>query len=847
MSGAATAFRFALRELRGGLKGFGVFIACIILGVAAIAAVGSVSRALVTGLLSDGGLILGGDLSASVIHREAGPAETKLLESLGRVSAIATVRGMARNAAGDAQTLVEIKAVDDAYPLYGSLDLDPGALDAGLAPSAGTFGAYAEAGLIDRLGIAVGDPVLVGNIRLQLRGVIAREPDRLAGGIGFGPRLMMSREALAASGLIQPGSLVRYHYRVALEGEASDAAVTVAKAALDEQLGDQGYRVTSRSDAAPGLRSQIELFSQFLTLVGLTALMVGGVGIANAVRSHLDGRLRTIATLKALGASNGFVTQVYLYQIGIIALGAIVAGAALGALAPLGAQSLAEALLPIPVKGEGIYPAELALAGLFSLLAALGFTLWPLGRIHNIPVSAIYRDRVAPMAARPPWGFVVASAVVALLLGALVLTVSQDKRVALIFMGSLAGSFILLQLIGRLVMAGARRAASPRSAVGRLALANIHRPGALTASIVLSLGLGLTLLVTLALIDSNISRQLTTSLPERAPSFFFIDVPRERVAALTDLIAEKAPQGKVEEVPMLRGRFVTLAGRSPDEIQPSPDAEWALRGDRGITYSRDVPENSRLVGGEWWPENYDGPPLVSFEDEIAAGLGLKIGDKVTVNVLGREIEATIANLRSVEWSSLGINFVMVFSPNTFAGAPHMMLATLTLPGDAGLAEEAALARAVAREFPTITSVRVKEALDAVNALVGKLAWAVRAASGVALIAAVLVLAGALAASHSHRIADAVILKMLGARRGQLLQAYFLEFLAIGVATALFAVVAGSAIAWGVLTHVMHVEFTPDWGLSGAAVAAALAVTIAIGLFGTRRALAGKPASVLRNL
>ncbi|MCB1475547.1 MAG: ABC transporter permease [Rhodobiaceae bacterium] len=847
MRGASTAFRFALRELRGGLKGFGVFIACIILGVAAIAAVGSVSRALVTGLLSDGGLILGGDLSASVIHREAGPEEMDLLTGLGRVSAIATVRGMARNEAGDAQTLVEIKAVDGAYPLYGSLELEPGAIDPGLAPSGGTYGVYAEAGLTDRLGIGVGDPVLVGNIRLQLRGIIDREPDRLAGGIGFGPRLMMSREALSASGLIQPGSLVRYHYRVALTGEASDAAVAAAKTELDGKLADQGYRVTSRSDAAPGLRSQIELFSQFLTLVGLTALMVGGVGIANAVRSHLDGRLRTIATLKALGASNGFVTQVYLYQIGIIALGAIVIGAAIGALAPLGAQSLAEALLPIPVRSEGLYPAELAMAGLFSLLAALGFTLWPLGRVHNIPVSAIYRDRVAPMANRPPLRFIVASAAVALILGALVLTVSEDKRVALIFMGSLAASFVLLQLIGRLVMMAARRAATPRSAIARLALANIHRPGALTASIVLSLGLGLTLLVTLALIDSNISRQLTTSLPERAPSFFFIDVPREEVGDLTTLIGKEAPQGKVEEVPMLRGRFVSLAGRNPEDVQASPDAQWALRGDRGITYSKVLPENSRLVEGQWWPENYDGPPLVSFEDEIARGLGLKIGDKVTVNVLGREIEATIANLRSVEWTSLGINFVMVFSPNTFAGAPHMMLATVTLPGNAGIAEEAALARAVAQQFPTITSVRVKEALDAVNSLVGKLAWAVRAASAVALIAAVLVLAGALAASHSHRIADAVILKMLGARRGQLVQAYLLEFLAIGVATALFAVLAGSVIAWGVLTHVMHVEFAPNWVLSGVSVAVALAVTIAIGLFGTRRALAGKPASVLRNL
>ncbi|MGE0844731.1 MAG: ABC transporter permease [Flavobacteriaceae bacterium] len=843
-AGLVTAARFALRELRGGLSGFGVFIACIVIGVAAIAGVNSVSRALVGGLVSEGGAILGGDVSASLIHRQAGAGERAELAALGRLSVAATLRGMAR--AQGAQTLVEIKAVDDAYPLYGALALRDAAPPPGLGIKDGHFGAYVEPGLLERLGTDIGSTVAVGDAVLEIRGVIDSEPDRLAGGIGFGPRLMVSLDGLEATGLVQPGSLVRWRYRVALPAGSGDGDVEAAMVRLERDLGREGFRIEARTDAAPGLRSRIERFTQFLTLVGLTALIVGGVGIANAVRAHLDGRRGTIATLKALGGTGGFVTAVYLIQIGIIAAGATLLGAALGAFAPMGAQALARMLLPVSVAAHGVFPGELALAALFSMITTFAFAIWPLGRVRLVPVSAIFRDSVETRPCPVPPSFVAAAAIAALALAAMVLLLSADKRVALIFMGAMAASLVLLWGVGYGVKWLARNAGRPRSAVRRLALANIHRPGALTGSIVLSLGLGLTLLVALSLIDTGLRRQLMTTIPDKAPSFFFVDVPRQEAEGLRGLISTAAPASRVEEVPMLRGQLLELGGVSTDRIEASPDTEWALRGDRGITYSATLPENSTLVEGEWWPADYSGEPLVSFEADLARAFGVGIGDMVKVNVLGREIEARIANTRSVDWASLGINFVMVFSPNTFAGAPHMMLATVTLP-DADAAAESAIAAAVARAYPSITSIRIKEALDAVNSLVEKLAWAVRAASGVALVAAMLVLAGALAASHRHRIADAVILKMLGASRRQLLAAYFLEFAGIGAVTAAFALAAGGATAWVVLTQVMDVAFQPSWGTAAAAVAAALAAMVAAGLLGTGRALAGRPAEVLRNL
>ena len=381
----------------------------------------------------------------------------------------------------------------------------------------------------------------------------------------------------------------------------------------------------------------------------------------------------------------------------------------------------------------------------------------------------------------------------------------------------------------------------------RFAIANIHRPGALTPTVVLSLGLGLALLVVVTQIDGNLRRQFLAGLPARAPSFFFVDIQAADGKAFDSFLRERAPQAALERVPMLRGRIVAANGVKAADLEPSSEAAWVLQSDRGITYADDIPRGSRLAEGAWWKHDVSGPPLVSMEQRIAKGLGLKIGDEITVNVLGRNITARIANLRTVDWHNLGINFVMVFSPNSFRGAPHADIATLTFPDGSTSAQEIALLKAVAERFPTVTTVRVKEALEAVGAIVTNLVLAIRGASGVTLIAAMLVLGGALAAGHRHRVYDAVILKTLGATRRQLITAYALEYLLLGLATVLFGVAAGSIAAWRVVTDIMTLQFAWQGGPAVAAALVALAVTLMFGLVDTFAALGRKPAAVLRNL
>jgi putative ABC transport system permease protein len=843
--------RFALREMRGGLRGFYVFIACIALGVMAIAGVAAVASALADGLAREGRVILGGDLAFTLSLREASDEERAFLASQGRVSLAAAMRAMARTEDGRT-ALVEAKAVDAAYPLYGSIALDPPQpLAQVLEQRGGAFGAAADPALLARLDLTPGARIALGAAIIEIRAVLASEPDKLAGGIGFGPRLLISEAALRATDLLQPGSVVRWHYRLRLpDNDATDAAVRAVTAAAHAQLPEAGWEIRSRGNASPALEQNVERFTQYLTLVGLTALLVGGVGVANAVKGHLDRRRDVIATLKSLGAAGSRVFTIYFTQVLVLAALGALPGLLVGAALPFLISWGFGAVLPLPLA-PALHPGGLALALLYGLVTAAAFALWPLGRTHDVPVAALFRDEVATERHWPRRSYIAATVLTGCALAVLAIALAFDRRIALIFVVAAAAVFVLLRLVAALLMAMARRLPRARSPVMRLAIANIHRPGALTPSVVLSLGLGLALLVTVIAIDGNLRRQFLAALPDRAPSFYFVDIAAANAGQFDDFIRQHAPRASLDRVPMLRGRILATNGVPVENLKPSQDAAWVLRSDRGITYSDQVPAGSRLIAGEWWKSDYQGPPQVSFEKRIADGLGLKLGDTITVNVLGRNLTATIANLRTVDWQSLGINFVMVFSPATFRGAPHTDIATLTYPGGGtpqdSAQQEIALLKAVADAFPTVTTVRVREALDAVGGIITNLVLAIRGASALTLIVAVLVLGGALAAGHRHRVYDAVILKTVGATRRRLLTAYMLEYVALGLATAVLGVAAGSAAAAFVVIKVMNLPFIWLPTPSLLAAAGAVAATVVLGLVGTFSALGQKPAPVLRNL
>ncbi|MGR9138010.1 ABC transporter permease [Rhizobium leguminosarum] len=837
------AFRLALRELRGGIRGFYIFLACIALGTGAIAAVNSVSQSITDTIASQGQELLAGDVRFELNNREATPQEKAFLEGLGTVSVSTGLRSMARKPDGSDQALVEVKAVDDAYPLYGKFVAEPDyPLAALLSGQGGTYGAVAAPLLLDRLGLAVGDELLLGNVKLSITGTVKTEPDALSEGFGFAPRLLVSRQALLASGLIQTGSLVEHAYKIRLEDKAAMSGI---QARASKEFPSAGWAIRTSDRAAPSLTENITRFSQFLTLVGLTALIVGGVGVANAVRAFLDSKRTTIATFKCLGAPAQVVVLIYLFQIAIIALGGILIGLVIGALSPMFAAQFLAQFLPVSTTPT-LYPGALLLATLFGILTTLAFAILPLGHAREVPATALFREQGFEARRLPSWPYILLAALFMAALAGLAILTAYDRFIAVVFVGAIVFAFVVLRLVAALIAWLARRSPRVNSPALRLAIGNIHRPGALTPSVVLSLGLGLALLVTLTLIDGNLRQQLTGRMNEGAPNFFFVDIQSAEVDAFRDLVQGQAPRGKLVEVPMLRGRIIAFNGEDVTKMNVPAAGRWVLNGDRGITYAETLPENAALTEGKWWDKDYSGEPLVSFSSEEAHELGLKIGDKVTVNVLGRNITAKIANLRRVEWESLSINFVMVFSPNTFRGAPHAWLATLTDPSSTP-AEDAAILKSVTNTYPTITSVRVKDAIDIVNQLVAQLATAIRAAASVALIASILVLAGALAAGNRARTHDAVVLKTLGATRAMLIRAFSYEYLILGLATAIFALIAGGVAAWFIVARIMRLPstFLPD--VAGLTLVTALVLTVGIGLIGTWRILGQKAAPVLREL
>ncbi len=844
MEGLPVAIRFARRELRGGLKGFRIFLACLALGVAAIAAVGSLAAAIVTGLERDGRIILGGDVELRLVLRPASSAERDWLAERAEVSEVVQTRAMAHAVANDKRTLVELKAVDSAYPLYGRTVLGDGGadaldLDTALAGRDGLPGAVADPILLQRLELAPGDRVRVGEQDFVLMAPLTREADRGSAGLTLGPKLLVGRASLEATGLVTEGSLLFWFYRLKLpEGADPAAFVEEIKAAFPEA----GWRVLDWRNGNPGLRSFVDRIGLFLVLVGLTALLVGGVGVANAVKSYLDGKTVTIAILKCLGAPGRVIFQTYLVQILVLALGGIAIGLVLGALAPVALAAALVEVLPVPVA-VGFYPWPLALALLYGLLTALAFALWPLAKAREVSPAGLFRAAAAPPGGWPRRRYIVATAALFLALAAIAVLTTAAQDFALGFVAGAAASLVLLRLLAEGITRAARRAGRPRVAAVRLALASICRPGAATPGIVLSLGLGLSLLVAVALIQGNMNAEISERMPEDVPGFFFIDIQSDQVEAFEEIVRTTPGTSGLDRVPMLRGRISAANGIPADELQVTEDQRWVLRGDRGLTYASEPPENGEIVAGEWWPADYNGPPLISMEVDAARGLGLDVGDSLTVNVLGRDVTGTIANLRTVDWSNLGINFVMIFSPGLLSAAPHTHLATVHATG----AGEEAVFKAVTDAFPNISVVRVKEALEEVNRLLGHVATAVRSAAGITLLAGVLVLGGAIVAGRRNRLREAAILKVLGATRGDVLRAMVVEYAILGLATALVGGLVGWIAAWIVITQVMGAEWVMLPGTLVLTALGAMALTIALGLIGTWQVLSQRPAQVLREI
>ncbi|MCK0102715.1 FtsX-like permease family protein [Pseudohalocynthiibacter sp. F2068] len=838
----SVAARIARRELRGGIKGFRVFLACLALGVGAIAAIGTVRDSIEAGLEREGAAMLGGDVSLEFTYRFANPAERDWMQSAAEdVSEIVDFRSMAvveRNGTTE-RGLTQVKGVDDLYPIYGAVELSPEMpLEQAFAGKNGIPGAVMDPVLMDRLTVRPGDVFRLGLQDYILMAELTREPDSTTAGFTLGPRTLVLAESLSQSGLLQPGTLFESEYRLRLDPETN---LTTLNTEAARALEGSGFRWHDRRNGAPGISRFVERLSAFLVLVGLSGLAVGGVGVSAAVRAYLDQKTAVIATLKTLGAESRTVFQVYFIQIGVLTLLGVLIGLAIGVIAPLVFAPIISARLPIPTA-FGVYPMPLVEAALYGFLTAALFTLWPLARVEKLRAAALFREASGRLTGwpRPLWLFVTAG-FFALLVGSAVAFSGQFK-LTLWALGGILAAFVALVIMAALTRQIARRLARMRALRGRttlrMALGAVGGPGGETTSVVLSLGLGLSVLAAVGQIDWNLRSAIARDLPDVAPSYFVVDIQNDQLAELRHGLLENPAVSNFESAPMLRGVITEINGLPAREVGGD---HWVLNGDRGLTYSAEPPEKATVTAGEWWPADYNGTPQISFAAEEADELGLRLGDTLTINVLGRDITADITSLREVDFSTAGIGFVLSMNPAALQGAPHTHIATIY----ADQASEGVILRDLANTYPNVTAIRVRDAVQRVSDVLEGIAAAVTYGALATLITGGIVLIGAATAGERARTYEAAILKTLGASRRSILANFALRSALLGFAAGGVAVGAGALAGWGVTRFVMETDYSFEPVSALAVILGGILATLVAGLIFSWRPLAARPAQVLR--
>ena len=836
----AAAWRIARRDLNARFRGLRLLLVCIFLGTAALAAIGTLTAAIERELASSGQELLGGDLQVEVWQRTLSAEERGELGKLGTISSGYRLQAMASTP--EAAAPIELKAVDARWPMFGRLTLDDGRMVG--APSGND--AWIARTALERLGIAVGDSFKVGTVTLRAAGVIADEPDRLSEGFQLGPTIIVAEGIPEAAGLLQPGALYQSKHRVAFADPARDPQA--AEEALAKRFPNAGLNIRTRDRASPGADRFVRQMSDFLTLVGLAALVIAGIGIAGGVSSYLDQRRASIATLKVLGATSGDILRIYAMQIGVAALVGSLAGLAAGvAITPLLAGAL-QGLLPVE-SGFIISPPALTLAASYGLLVAFAFAAAPLLRARTFPAMALMRSGVVPLARDR--GALLATGLGLVAICALALSTTAQPVLTGGFLIGAGGALLLLAGLGWAIQALVRRLPRPANPLLRSALANIHRPGAPTGALVTALGFGLAAFVLLAAVQSAIDGNIQRRVPQEAPDYFVLDVPPAREARFRALVRAEFPAAAIRTVPTMRGAVLAYGARNRmtrvADLKEIPEGAWALRGERGLTYADTLPPGNRVVEGEWWDAAAPGEPQVSVDADFARAVGLAPGDYLTIGILGVERTARVANLREIDWESMGFNFALVFSRDAIADAPHNLSATIDLPEGADSAARGRLLRAMVRELPSSSVIEVGGILVEARKLLEQVSLATLAAAAVTVLAGLAVLMGAIAAARAARTYDTVMLRVLGASRKQILLLQLAEYGLLAAVLAAVALGLGGGLAWVVITRLFEFDWLPDWGEVLGVLALGLALVLGFALAGSLPLLRAKPARALREL
>ena len=827
----------AIRELRSGVSGFRIFLACLILGVGTISAIGTVKSGIEIAISEKGSELLGGNAEAEFTYRLANTEELKWLETISQnISRIIEFRSMAKFVEGGAKerALTQVKAVDNEYPLIGNVQLVSGKSfkDVFRQPKS----AVMESDLASRLGIDIGETFSLGLTKFVLRDIIQSSPDDAGTNFGLGPRTIIKSEDLLDSGLIAPGTLFTAKYRLLIEPLKNlDELRALAKIKFE----NNGMRWRDARNGAPGISEFVSRLSAFFIMVGLAGLVVGGVGIGSAVKSYLNRKISTIAVMRSLGATNFQIFMTYFVQLAIISFIGITIGLVIGASVPHLCAPLLKVLIPIPISIVfSIKP--LVEAAIYGTIIATLFTLWPLSRCENIQAAALFREMNLIKDGLPRLKYLVLSFILVIILLIISAVFNQNPELTSWFALGFTVALVTLFLSARLLMYCIKKLGRVINGhpSTRWALAAMGGTQEGTNNSLIAIGLGLTVLAIIGQVDGNLRTSINNNLPEVAPSYFVIDIQKSQIEEVRDILNSNKGVISFDEAPMLRGIITKINNKQASEVAGD---HWVIRGDRGVTYFEELPKRFNLTKGQLWPKDYSGATQISFAAEQAEELGIGIGDSVTVNIMGREITGEITSLRNVDFSSAGIGFVIAMNPSALKKAPHSFIMTIYASTEA----ETEVFNDLSSRFSNITLIKVRNVIERVSNLLSSMATASSYGALTTLAMGFLVLLGSAASGQSARSYDAAILKTLGATRKDLIISYIIRFSLVGATAGLVAIFFAVGGAWCITSLVLELPFKIIWDTALLIIIGGLIANLLAGLYFATQALKIKPANILR--
>ena len=879
----------AWRETKGSWRHFVYFVVCITVGVGALVAVSLFAANVERAVTREARGLLGGDVEVRLSHPLTSNGRDVLtslttrgitITHVSELIAMATRIDQVGSSSSPTQ-IVELKAVEPAYPLYGAIRLEPNQpLDALLHPDVRQcggipcFGALVQESLLIRMGLSVGDRLKIGHAQFLITGLVRTEPDRMANAFSLGPRVLVSQDGLSTAELIKPGSRVRERYLFKLPSGLTPSSLVPE---LRGRLATESARVSGFQDAQPQLKQFLQQLARYLGLIGLTALFIGGLGVATSVQAFLQEKLQTIAILKTVGADSATVIKAYTLQAVWLGLVGSLVGAALGIGLQHGLPALVASLFASDLLDQLGFSPQLSLISLsplvkgvaLGLLSTLLFALWPLLTIRNIKPAAIFRRDVEPMQPVRPttpslwwvrWGLCDRLKLCTALgfvtgLGGLSVWEAESWRIGLLFVGALILAVLLLATSAKLLVVGLGLFPLPKSLSFRQALSNVARPGSQTVGIMVAIGIGVMAIATVSLVEQSLLRQVGESRPGDAPTFFFIDIQPDQADRFVQIVEQRLPGKKPELTPLVRSRLHAINGEtlrvdeeSGQEEKREADKEerrktWYATREYVLTFLNEVPKDNTIVKGEWWNQGEAlAKPQLSVEEEAAKHLGLDIGSTVEFDIQGAIVSAEVRSIRKVEWGNFSTNFYMILSPGSLDGAPVTYVATLRVSSQ----DEVPIQQAVVASFPNVTAIHIGDVLTNFARVLDRLSMAIRAVALFCVLAGGLVMAAALAATRYRRLYESVILKALGATRGIIARSFAAEYALLGGVAGLIGVSLGSLLSWAVLTYF----FELPWGLHPSILVSGVALTVLltliVGFLSTYRLLGQRPLTVLRH-